>query len=313
MKITHVILHELIKEKHQDGELNPREKELDIRITENPDEVDPVEHLVDQILELYTRKLGKGIGFFEENTINYPFSKLLDDFLKFEETSEDKEEVSEQFVKFTSIAMENLLAKINDEEFATGGYILFTLYIDEDGTQKCCIAMLRNKQGSAIDNDLNVKESIHLDLDKLHICCQIDIDSWQDPDDEHTKYMTFIKGRASSTTPKYFLKFVGCAEFSDSKSETETLTQIIKDYCRDQRFNNEESINFKRKVYDYCKDKSDNHESVYVTDLSHYLNEEEPDKFLLFVNNGNYEVSNGFEIHPHSLKKLQRVTGGINI
>lgn len=312
MKITHVILHELMKEQHQNGELNCRDKELDLLDSSRPEGIDPVEHLVEQILELYTKKMGKGLGFFEENTVNYPFSKLLAEFIEYEKESEEgkEEDVSEQFVDFTIIAMENFLAKINDEEFATGGYILFTLYLDGDNSQKCCIAMLRNKQGSAIDTDLNVKETIHLDLDKLHICCQIDLGSWQDPTDEDTKYMTFIKGRASSTTPKYFLKFVGCAEFSDSKRETETLTQIIKDYCRSQEFNREQSINFRRKVYDYCKEKSDNHESVYVTDLSRYLNEDDPDKFLSFVNEGDYEVSNGFEIHPNSLKKLQRVTGG---
>lgn len=309
MEITRVILHELIKEQHEDGDLHCRDEELNLINPNAPDAISPVENLVEQILNLYTKKMGKGLGSFEENTVNYPFSKLLKEFLEFEADENDEKEISAQFVEFTTIAMNNLLAKINDEEFATGGYILFTLYLDESDSQKLCVAMLRNKQGSAIDHDLNVKETIHLDLDKLHICCQVDIGGWQDVDDE-TKYMSFIKGRASSTTPKYFLKFVGCAEFSDSKSETETLTQIIKDYCRDQQYTSDQSITFRRRVYEYCKDKSDNHEPVYVTDLSHFLNENDPDNFLEFINSRNYEVGNGFEIHPNSLKKLQRVTGG---
>lgn len=310
MNISHVILHEVVKEQMNAGDLHCRDNEL--QIVDDTGTNTPVVSLVEQIIDLYHKRMGKGLGIFESNTINYPFSKMLNEFYS-ACSSPDEDRVvscSEKFVRFTKSSMENLLARMNDQQFSTGGYVLFVLYADNDGKPLMCVAMLRNKQGNAIDENLNVNEAIHIDLDKLHTCCQIDITPWLDPDDEETKYMSFIKGRASSTTPEYFIKFVGCAEFSDSSTQTTELTQVVKDYCRCNKFSNEQSVEFRRRVYDYCKDKLDKKERVFVPDLSRYLDEENPESFLQFANEGGYEVGTGFEVHPNSLKKLQRITGG---
>lgn len=309
MEILHVILHEVVKDQMSNGALNCRDEELPIVNDES--ENTPVVALVEQILDLYDKKHGKGLGVFEENTINYPFSRMLGKFLDKRGTSgRDKESISKDFVSFTKSSMTNLLARMDEQQFSTGGYVLYSIYNDDEGNPFMCIAMLRNKQGSAIDENLNVMETIHLDLDKLHICCQVDVKPWRTPAGIDLKYLSFIKGRVSSSTPEYFLKFIGCAEFSDSRIQTNELTQVVKEYCKDKQFTTEESTNFRRLVYDYCKSKLDRKERVFITDLSHYLDEENPESFLQFVNQGEYEIGTGFEVYPNSLKKLQRISGG---
>lgn len=312
MNIEHVILHEVVKEQMSDGDLNCRDNELPI--VDETGASTPVVSLVEQILELYDKRMGKGLGIFESNTTNYPFSRMLGEFYAACSSPDEESGIncSEEFVRFTTHSMENLLGRMNDQQFSTGGYVLFVLYRNDDGNPLMCVAMLRNKQGNAIDENLNVKETIHIDLEKLHICCQIDITPWLDQDDNESKYMSFIKGRASSTTPEYFIKFVGCAEFSDSSTQTAELVQVVRDYCRSQNLTHDQSIEFRRRVYDYCKDKLDRRERVFIPDLSRYLDEDNPEGFLQFVNDGTYDVGTGFEVHPTSLKKLQRVTGGNN-
>lgn len=297
MNLKHVILHELKKEKNQSGDTHLRKEVLKI--------TDPVKYLIKEILKLYKKKLGKGFGVFESDVALFPFQTMLKTSLGSGLSMDEN-----KFISFSRRAMDILLAKANDQRFSTGGYVLFSLYVDEVDDVSLIVAMLRNTIGSSITNSLDVKESIHIDLSKLHVCCQIDISTWMSDTEEDTQYMSFVKGRADATTPDYFLKFVGCSEFSDSKRQTESLRQIVIDFSAEKGYSAEQQIQLRQSVHDYCKAKADSGEKVYLTDLSHHLNEEAPDEFIEFVNSKEYSISNGFEVNTRTLRTMKRIQGG---
>lgn len=293
MDINNIVIHKVEKEQHGEAELTLRNSTLTATAQ--------VRQLVIDAYKLYHKRSGKGLGIFEEDAITHPLQAILRAFLD--------DETDENFLQFSIQAMNILQDKINAQNFAIGGYVLFVKYSD-DLYNNVMIALIRDKNSSSIDEHLNVVETIHLDVDKLHICCQIDIDRWADTTGEEP-YITFAKGRGDATTPEYFLKFIGCAEYSDSKRQTDALVDAIKQYCRNQNMSAQDAIVVQQRAADYCTEKAKLGQKIYLADLSHHLDEENPESFLEFINeDGNrFNVGNGFEPNKKSLSRLKRIVG----
>ncbi|MCT4627035.1 nucleoid-associated protein [Halodesulfovibrio sp.] len=256
-----------------------------------------VTNLLSEILKLYNRRIGKGLGVFNKNQDLSRFSVRLTEYLQHPD--------DDSFTVFTRHAMSLLKAQMEKQELSTGGYVVFAHIGTNNGTKRILAAMLRDKVGSAIDDDLNVTQRIHLDLDKLHVCCEVKIDGWIKNEGQ---YLSFIKGQASNSTPKYFLDFVGCDEFSDAKTQTEELHRAAKDYSA-KHIPREDRVNFYRKITKYCEEKLHENKAVFLDDLSRHLNEELPLHFLEFINEHDYKISTGFEPNKNSLKKFKWIGG----
>ena len=256
-----------------------------------------VTDLLSEILKLYNRRTGRGLGVFNANEDLSRFSVRLANYL---ETPDD-----ESFTKFSIRAMTLLKAEMEKQELSTGGYVVFAHIGTQNGTSRVLAAMLRDKVGSAIDADLNVTQRIHLDLDKLHVCCEVKISDWQNAEGQ---YLSFIKGQASNSTPKYFLDFIGCDEFSDARTQTEELHRAAKDYSA-KHIPRENRVDFYRKITKYCEEKLHENKAVFLDDLSRYLNEELPQHFLEFINEHDYKIGTGFEPNKNSLKKFKWIGG----
>lgn len=250
--------------------------------------------LADDLIDIYSRKATKGFGNFHEDTATYPFSSLVEDFIQNKKPT--------AFIDITQATMRLIESRIKTENLAIGGYILFLFY-EKDGKDFLFIALLRQTKGSVITEDLTIDSTQHLQLDKLHIGCQLDIASWKAAHNSQ-QYITFVKGRTSQTTPIYFLEAIGCAEFTDSCEQTKEIIRAINDFADKQNLSPDGKREMRQKAHDYCVAE----DNVSMDNLAAVLFGEDPDAFMQHVNSGDYKVSNGFTPDKRVLKKLREVS-----
>ena len=188
---------------------------------------------------------------------------------------------------------------------ATGGYVLFIFYTSE-GQDYLFLTILRQSKGCTITPSLEISDTEHLELDKIHTGCHIDVSGWKSSLEEESAaspYVTFIKGRSNQQTPQYFLLSIGCAEFTDAATQTQEIIRALKDFAEYENLSIDQRREMQQRAYSYCAAR----ESIALDVLSTVINDTEPDKFLTFVNEGGYKVGNGFTPHKTILKKLNEI------
>lgn len=246
-----------------------------------------------ELLDMYEGKTTKGYGSFDPDLVTYPFSKCLQAFL-------DQNDAA-SFVTFTHEAMRILESRISVENMAIGGFVLFVSYSIE-GNDFLFITLLRNTQGCVVTKDLEIKITEHLQIDKLHTGCHVDITSWQGR--TQNRYITFIKGRSSHTTPAYFLKAIGCAEFTDSVTQTREFIKAILDFADEKQYTAEKKQALKQKVHAYCVEST----NIDLEALSVTVCEEDAEDLLSHLSRRDYNVSQGFKPDKRVLKTLKEVS-----
>lgn len=286
MNLKYAIVHDLQKKSGQTtATVNLREALLA--------DSSSLSNLFDSLHGLYQKKSTKGFGQFDSDTDTYRFSTQLAEF--------KQNATGDNFVSFSKKSMGLLRSSVATQNLSTGGYVLF-IWFEESDNSYLFITMLRQTVGCVITDSLDIDESKHLEMDKLHTGCQIDISTWDNAPDN--QYITFIKGRSTQTTPQYFLKAIGCNEFANSGHQTNELIRAINDYATSKNFNSEQKQELKQKVFDYCSSR----ENVLLDSLSQLISsDEEPLQFVEFINQGGYKVGNGFEPHATHLKKLKEI------
>lgn len=282
MDLEFAIVHDLRKEVGAPTEVTLRHDLLE--------HSDSLLSLSSTLHSMYQKKSTKGFGRFDEDTDAFKFSTELK---KFTDNGNETD-----FITFTHKSMSFLKTRIASENLATGGYVLFISYT-ENNDRFLFITVLRQTIGCVITSNLDIDEAKHLEMDKLHTGCQIDISTWEHSPEN--QYITFIKGRSTQTTPQYFLNAIGCDEFANSVRQTNELIRAVNDFADKEGYTPEERQTMRQVVFDFCSSR----ESVMLDSLSQNLSDNEPEKFLEFINSGDYKVGNGFEPHKVHLKKLK--------
>lgn len=288
MNINHIIVHSIKKEQHQDQadiEVHLREEELPVD--------DRVVALLEGVRGVYTNKTGKAFGELGEGRF---FSRELRRMY-----DEDVE-----FIEFTNIAMNELKGHMVAQPLATGGYLMFADF-DNHGSHYFMVVMLKSKEGLSFDDELELMDAHHLDLDRLHFAARLDVDAWQGDDDGNN--VSFVKGRASTSVTQYFKEFLGIDEFSESVKITQNLITAVTNYYRqDLGLDNDAVEEYKKIIHDYCKTKHENEAPIYLDELSRYLDEENPTRFMEYAQE-NYEIPNEFQVDKSRLRKFLRYSG----
>ncbi|MCL6416064.1 nucleoid-associated protein YejK [Aestuariirhabdus sp. Z084] len=287
MAIEHCIVHRL--DKRTDGDesiLIPRTSCLPV----TPE----LEGLLADLTQSYNSKNGKAYGCFNDDS---EFSQLLKSALSNEI----------DFVEFSREAMKQLKTQIDQSNFATGGYLLFIQY-KQALTDYLMVLMLNNTDAVTVDEQLEINSSQYLDLSRLHMAARINIGEWQN-NATATRYISFLKPRNNRKVSDYFRDFIGCNETGDSKKETEQLLSTFEEYCNEEAFESDKGEELKRKAFEYCNDQAKNGESVFIKELSGYLDEEEPDHFARFVNTRDYDVVEEVQPEKSQLQQLVRYSG----
>lgn len=291
MHISEAILHRIVKERNASGSDSTSTQKrtgclpIDERLTRTAEE----------ILKIYG-KATSGYGTFNDNQTVYRFPVLLDDYIN---TRAD-------FIAFTGDATELIAAKMGDEAFSTGGYVLFLRYTNQ-AQDWMLVAMLKLKPGTGVNEQtLELSDTLSFDIEHLHEAARVDLGKWQ----ANTQpYLSFIKKRQSgSEVSRYFREALGCTEYTDSKHHTTQMRSAFERYCEDNAWDQEQKRAGRQRVYDYCEAKERAGEPVNLTALSALINDQDPSSFSDYVRENNFEIDETFSPHKATYTRFKRIS-----
>jgi len=286
MQLINAIGHKLQKERQNKSILTTRDSVWDAKA--------PVIRLAETLQDLYGKKATKHWGTFESDTISYPFQTILNGHLN----------KKIDFVEFTKNATGILKSKIDTENWATGGYIVFINY-KQSGENFLLIVMLDDVIGSAIDgNNISVDDATHLDLSRLHVGGRVNISKWNSDDE---RYLSFIKGKGNEVS-RYFRYFLGCTDYTTAKDSTLQLVNAARSYSKFKSFTSDQKIAFEHKVYQYCEERRHANLDIELSALSAVIEPENPNEFFEFANGEPHQVDTIITPDRTIYKRLQYIT-----
>lgn len=248
------------------------------------------------ILKIYG-ETPSNYGAFDKDHDVYKFPSHLNNYLSSDPS----------LLNFSLETLNLIAAKIADAHTATGGFVLFLRYSNA-GRDWLLIVMLKLKPGTGIDrNTFQLSDSMSFDVDHLHEAARIDLEKYKT---NTQPYLSFIKksGRQDDVT-QYFRRAIGCTDYTEAKYNTVELLKAVDAYCDDFELPPEEKQKVRRKTYDYCEEKRTSREPVNLTSLSAHINDQEPEKFITYARQGDFDVSETFDPHKATYSKYQRIKG----
>jgi nucleoid-associated protein YejK len=142
-----------------------------------------IENMLADLNESYNAKQGKAWGFFHAESGAHPFSGWLKEYL----------DGGTDFTAFSRVAVEHLQKLMEESNLSVGGHVLFAHY-QQGMTDYLAIALLHHSEGVAVNAELDVTPSRHLDLGQLHLAARINVSEWQN-NKQSKQYISFIKGK----------------------------------------------------------------------------------------------------------------------
>lgn len=313
MRILYATLHELKKESNS--------KRVEFRIRKNNFDVNDnnVNILVTSTINaINSDKTKKIYGSFNNS---HRFKFFLERF------------IGNKTDKFFKVFTRKILHFIKEKMLAnnkyitsTGGYVLFFIYEDAKKYKEYfgCVIFKQNS-GILIDNNLNPRDSIYVDLKKLQQAILIDINLYKQSlgkDDSDDLYIKFIS--SSKEYSDYFIDSFGCYNSSKPEKVTENIINGVYSFFKDKgsKLNSCEIkelaliakksiINFlKKKKNEFSLDEvknniisvlNDNYESIkdHIKDVNNFSEDLVND----LHNNEKYKVPFYFRIDQSTLKK----------
>jgi len=299
-----VIIHEVDRKK---GSLEGSYIYLDTREEENPID-EHSKHLVTTLSDLF-RKTGLSSGRFQEPTEQDEeppkIERLINKYYA--------EEGFNDFLTFSKSVARHLKDELSNTKTGKGGYLWLNFY-EHNGSDFLSLVILRKKNALQI-KDLSLDEIEEIDLEKLHMAARVNLTQWKENDPLTIRYIAFKIGRTTAEVTGYFRKFIGCSETIKATKDTNNLVAVTKNYCVAHGFDEMKTENAKREVEEVCLKWLDEGRSVYVNNISEYLDniyideEEHKGRFLEIAQNEPYNLNNQISIDRNALRKLRRYKG----
>ncbi|WP_296263189.1 nucleoid-associated protein YejK [Pseudomonas sp. UBA6562] len=290
MPIRHCIVH--LIDKKPDGTpavLHAREAELSAS--------EAIEHLLSDLNDSYNAKQGKAWGLFHGESGAYPFSGWLKGYLDDEQ----------DFTAFTRTAVEHLQKLMEESNLSTGGHVLFAHY-QQGMTDYLAIALLHHSEGVAVNAELDVTPSRHLDLSQLHLAARINLSEWRN-NPNSKQYISFIKGKNGKKVSDYFRDFIGCQEGVDGPGETRTLLKAFSDFVESEDMAEEVAREKTQTLVEYATSQTKQGEPVTLDELSSLIDEDRPRAFFEHIRNKDYGLSPEIPADKRTLNQFRRFTG----
>lgn len=315
LELKYVIIQELVKEQHKEAlRLDPFDEVLP------NDEV--VNKLVGDIVDLYGKKNNSAhYGVFLENDEDQErrFPPKFNEYFELGEDATDG-----QFVSLTKIAMSELRKQANTSSASTGGYILFTEYLNE-GDSFFMVVMLKPKDGIRLkktEDGYKPEVLKQLDLGTVHQAARINFSRYEKfqkaekEDRSEINYLSFVSPSNRQTAAGYFVTAIGCAKGTASSRATQNAIDVSKSFFKDDSNLKQHRLKFKDDIMNYFEGCAESGKSAKLTELEKLARkyfpadnaEELSDKYLSKLNSEEYAVPMEFPVHKATLKKVNYVS-----
>lgn len=289
------IVHQIVRDSAKNALLKERDEE---------NALDELTSTVAQnLLDLFN-KSGLQTGSFSQSSGSPQFEQILVKGCK---------EVNGKFVFKDFRQMTIDLARILEGEMNKGGgksaranYVVFFHHTTNNKSYLSVITLLETK-GFTLDK-LSFAAVDRLDLDKLHLAARIRLTDWAD-EVLRDRYISFRVGTKSEMRG-YFQDFIGCEEYTQARTETKNLIQVISDIC-DEIYNKrfDKIAEIKELARAYCTENKDEEGKVSLDALGKHLFPEHDNKLLEVAQGEKYKLSERVSIDKSSLSSLRRLSG----
>lgn len=310
--INKIVIHELIKEQH--GPIQKPNIRPNVLDTQNK----PVQKLLDGIVSLYGKR---------NNSAHYGTFRTDDGRGEFPDSFELYASINtpdnDNFLKITRSAMKALQKKAEASTPASGGYIFFADYSNQQG-RFFLAAMIKQKDGLTLNENLVPEELTELDLSKLHQAARINFGKLSaylaaaEKDQLDLSYLSFVSPRSGKTAAGYFVTALGCAPGVASGRATDTLVREGTKFFREHEVLNKHRKEFRNDLVEYLTEKEKSDKSVKLTEVEKlarkYIPAEEPeqadkiaDAFISHLNGEACSVPAEFPVNKTALTKYTHI------
>jgi nucleoid-associated protein len=227
LTINYAVVHELVKEKDSPpGVSKIKDKVL-------PIDNEIVIKLVEGVSKIYGKKNNSAdYGVFSTRGVLGTFPT---DFAKYYKRSDT---TGSEFLSVSEKVMIDLRKSVLTNMPATGGYILFSDY-EEGGNRFLIIAMLKDKAGLKMSEDLVPEELEHIDLNHLHQAARMSFNKYTQfvgaADDlarSEINYLSFVSPASSKKVAGYFISAIGCTKGTASAQATKLVVREVASFVR---------------------------------------------------------------------------------
>ena len=247
--------------------------------------------LVERLSGQYSSRSAKGFGRFEEDEESYPLARWLRAHLV---------EQSLDFVALSQQLMERLQAIADEEEIEESGVVVIAR-VREAQTDCLWIALVGEAEGSAVSGNLDIVDSLHLDLSALHAAGRVDLSAWQRGEE---RYLSFLRGRGKSGA--YFKRFLGCSDVVVALQETKKLVLTLSQFADQQDLEPARRDTLLERAHDYLDALGENGEPVVFDALAREVFPDQPERLDAVLNAAETKLSSGFVPNRRAIRPLVR-------
>ena len=250
--------------------------------------------------DAYYKRSAPTYGVFDDLETNR-FQKAL---LSYSNQQED-------FFTFSCNCMEYYKYIIKDVAPATGGFLVFTNYIDtEKGYEFFLILAINNKDGYVFNEEkLTIEDVKNIELNKIDLACQINMTRLNDflvnNNTDVKTYLSLIKGNKELSA--YFIKFIGTANKTTSTESSTRLVNALEHYCKENNYSREETVETKNRVSTYCKNCIKEKKEISLSAISALIDNENPSMFQEFASDEKHQVDQIISGDPKILRTIGSV------
>jgi nucleoid-associated protein len=256
--------------------------------------------LISELNESYNAKTGKAWGFFHAESGAHPFSGWLSKYLAGDD----------DFVSFSSAAVEHLTRLMEESNLTIGGNALFCHYL-QGMTDYLVIALVQETEAVIMTDGLTLMRIRRLDLDHIQLAARINLSEWKS-NPTSRQYISFIKGKNGRRASEYFRDFIGCQEGVDGPGETRTLLKAFSDFVESEDLGEEFAREKTNTLVSYSMAQAKLGEPITLDELSELLDEDQPKSFYDFIKAKDYGLSATLPPDKKTLNKFRRFTGRID-
>ncbi|MDK2125220.1 nucleoid-associated protein [Parachitinimonas caeni] len=283
LSVSHVIVHQLSKSEQGEASVRLRDTPLPLNAA--------AQRLVEQLVGLYTARLGKSFGQFEEDEASFPLPRWLRQYLQAQ---------SLDFSGLSAQMAEALRQRLEQEALATGGYLLIA-HAKEASSDSLLVALLTEAQGSALTAELDVTDCSYLDLSSLKVAGRIDLTAWQQGGE---RYISFLKGKGD--VAQYFKQFLGCSDVVSALKETQKLVQGLGQFVESRKLQPAQRDEILERAHSYLEGLGEQDVPWSLDEVAQQVWPQEPACLRRSFDEQAIEVSGGFVPDKRAIKPLVR-------
>ncbi|MDD4864449.1 MAG: nucleoid-associated protein YejK [Alishewanella agri] len=255
-----------------------------------------VANLVEQLHLAYNGKPAKGYAAFE--TEKSPKVALA---------LADWQSGNSDYLGFSRATTDALVQELSQHQLPETGYLLLAHY-RYLASEFLLICLLGSKDHFELTEQLELATSRHLDISRMQLAARLDLTEYA-VNREQGHYISFIRGRAGRKVADFFLDFLGCAEGTDAKANSQLVLASVEEYLGAAEFAPEEKTAARRQVFDYCEERAKAGQEVVLAELSAVVDPEQENGFLHYCAEQQLVVAEQFPVEVKELKKLVKFNG----